>query len=65
MPGVIAVTRLKAQDSRSVPLGGELVGVAGEARRLGLIDLEQSGRMIDVSFPGWFTEQERERIRGT
>ena len=44
---------------------GELVGVAGEARRLGLIDLKQSGRMIDVSFPGRFTERERERIRGT
>ena len=44
---------------------GELVGVASEARRLGLIDLKQSGRMIDVSFPGRFTERERERIRGT
>ena len=44
---------------------GELVGVAGEARRLGLIDLKQSGRMIDVSFPGTFTARERELIRGT
>ena len=43
---------------------GELVGVAGDARRLGLIDLKQSGREIDVSFPGRFTVRERERIRG-
>ena len=44
---------------------GELVGVAGEARRLGLVDLKQSGRLIDVSFPGTFTEREREWVLGT
>ena len=46
-------------------LPGELVGVAGEARRLGLIDLKQSGRMIDVSLPGLFTERERTLFHGT
>ena len=44
---------------------GELVGVAGEARRLGLVDLKQSGHLIDVSFPGTFTEREREWVLGT
>ena len=43
---------------------GELVEVAVDARRLGLVDLKQSGRMIDVSFPAMLTGQERELIRG-
>ena len=43
---------------------GELVEVAVEARRLGLVDLKQSGRMIDVSFPAMLTGRERELIRG-
>ncbi len=43
---------------------GELVEVAVDARRLGLIDLKQSGRMIDVSFPAMLTGRERELIRG-
>ena len=38
---------------------GELVEVAVEARRLGLVDLKQSGRMIDVSFPVMLTGRER------
>ena len=42
----------------------ELVEVAVDARRLGLIDLKQSGRMIDVSFPAMLTGRERELIRG-
>ena len=44
---------------------GELVEVAVDARRLGLVDLKQSGRMIDVSFPAMLTGRERELIRGT
>ena len=43
---------------------GELVEVAVDARRLGLVDLKQSGRMIDVSFPAMLTGRERELIRG-
>ena len=43
---------------------GELVEVAVDARRLGLIDLKQSGRMIDVSFPAMLTGREWELIRG-
>ena len=42
----------------------ELVEVAVDARRLGLVDLKQSGRMIDVSFPAMLTGRERELIRG-
>ena len=45
-------------------LPGELVEVAVDARRLGLVDLKQSGRMIDVSFPAMLTGRERELIRG-
>ena len=44
---------------------GEFVEIAVEARRLGLVDLKQSGHMIDVSFPAMLTGRERELIRGT
>ncbi|MCU7804267.1 MAG: hypothetical protein KZQ96_13800 [Candidatus Thiodiazotropha sp. (ex Lucinoma borealis)] len=43
----------------------ELIDVAADAKRLGLLDLKQSGPMIDVSFPAMFTEKERELIHGT
>ena len=43
---------------------GDLVDVAVDAKRLGLLDLKQSGSMIDVSFPALFTEKEREMIHG-
>ena len=42
----------------------ELIDLAGDARRLGLLDLKQSGAIIDVSFPAMFTERERELIHG-
>jgi hypothetical protein len=42
----------------------ELIDVSIGAKRLGLLDLKQSGSMIDVSFPTLFTERERELIRG-
>jgi hypothetical protein len=42
----------------------ELIDVAVDAKRLGLIDLKQSGSMIDVSFPKMFTERVRESIHG-
>ena len=42
----------------------ELIDLASDARRLGLIDLKQSGAIIDVSFPAMFTEREREFIYG-
>ncbi len=42
----------------------ELIDLASDARRLGLIDLKQSGAIIDVSFPAMFTERERELIYG-
>jgi hypothetical protein len=43
----------------------DLIDVAVDAKRLGLIDLRQSGSMIDVSFPALFTEKERELIHGS
>ena len=43
---------------------GDLVDVAVDAKRLGLLDLKQSGSMIDVSFPVLFTDKEREMIHG-
>lgn len=42
----------------------ERIDVAVDAKRLGLLDLKQSGSMIDVSFPALFTQKEREFIRG-
>ena len=42
----------------------ELIDLAGDAKRLGLLDLKQSGAIIDVSFPAIFTERERELIHG-
>ena len=41
-----------------------LIDVAVDAKRLGLLELKQSGSMIDVSFPALFTDKERELIRG-
>ena len=35
-----------------------------DAKRLGLLDLKQSGSIIDVSFPALFTKKERELIHG-
>ena len=43
---------------------GDLVDVAVDAKRLGFLDLKQSGSMIDVSFPVLFTDKEQEKIRG-
>lgn len=43
----------------------ELIDVAVDAKRLGLLDLKQSGSMIDVSFPAMLTDKERELIHGT
>ena len=43
---------------------GKLVEIAVDAGRLGLIDLKQSGRMIDVSFPAMLTRKERELVGG-
>ncbi|MGI8738802.1 MAG: hypothetical protein ACR2KU_03885 [Gammaproteobacteria bacterium] len=42
----------------------ELINVAVDARRLGLLHFKQSGSVIDVSFPTMFTEKERELIHG-
>ena len=43
----------------------DLIDVAIDAKRLGLLDLKQSGSMIDVSFPALFTDKERELIHGS
>ena len=43
----------------------DLIDAAVDAKRLGLLDLKQSGSMIDVSFPALFTERERELIHGS
>ena len=42
----------------------DLIDVAVDAKRLGLLDLKQSGSIIDVSFLALFTEKERELIHG-
>lgn len=42
----------------------DLIDVAVDAKRLGLLDLKQSGSMIDVSFSALFTGKERELIHG-
>jgi hypothetical protein len=43
----------------------ELIDVAIDAKRIGLLDLKQSGSIIDVSFPTMLTEKEQELIYGT
>ena len=43
----------------------DLIDAAVDAKRLGLLDLKQSGPMIDVSFPALFTDKERELIHGS
>ena len=42
----------------------DLIDVAVDAKRLGLLDLKQSGSMIDVSFPALFTSKERDLFHG-
>lgn len=42
----------------------DLIDVAVNAKRLGLLDLKQSGSMIDVSFPALFTNKERDLFHG-
>lgn len=43
----------------------EVIDSAVDAKRLGLLDIKQSGSIIDVSFPALLTEKERELIHGT
>ncbi len=43
----------------------DLINAAIEAKKLGLLDLKQSGLMINVSFPALFSDQELELILGT
>jgi hypothetical protein len=42
----------------------DLIDVAVDAKRLGLLDLKQSGLITDVSFPALLKEKERELIHG-
>lgn len=42
----------------------ELIELAAEAKRLGLLDLKQSGSIIDVSFPALLEGKERELRHG-
>ncbi len=44
---------------------GELIDIAVDAKRLGLLDFKQSGSMIDVTFPILFTKKDQELIHGT
>jgi len=46
---------------RSFP---DLLELAIDAKRLGLLDLKQSASMIDISFPNLLSEQDKELIRG-
>ena len=43
----------------------ELIDLAIDAKRLGLLDLKQSGSIMDVSFPQMFTGKGRELIHGS
>ena len=43
---------------------GELMELAGAARRLGLLDLKQAGSVFDVSFPALLAGAEKELARG-
>ena len=43
---------------------GELMDLAMDAKRLGLLDLKQSGSVIEVSFPTLLTGAERRSARG-
>ncbi len=43
----------------------ELIDSAVDAKRLGLLNIKQSGTIIDVSFPALLTEKERELNHGT
>ena len=43
----------------------ELIDLAVDARRHGLLDLKLSGSIMDVSFSQIITEKERELIRGS
>ena len=36
----------------------ELIELAMAAKRLGLVDVKQSGALMDVAFPGWFSNRE-------
>ena len=42
----------------------DLIELAVDAKRLGLLDLKQSGSIIEVSFPALFTNKEREWLHG-
>lgn len=44
---------------------GELMHLAMDARRLGFLDMSQSGGVIEVSFSRLLTEEERRLIHGT
>lgn len=43
----------------------DLIDLAVDAKRLRLLDLKQSGSMIDVSFPALLTDREQELIHGS
>ena len=43
----------------------ELIDLAVEAKRLGLLDLKQSASIVEVTFPMLFTDRERGLISGT
>ena len=44
---------------------GELLELAGTAKRLGLLDLKQSGSIVDVSFPALLADAGKELAHGT
>lgn len=43
----------------------ELISLAADAKRLGVLDLKHAGEVIEVSFPAILTPEEREMSRGT
>ena len=44
---------------------GKLLDLAGDAKRLGLLDLKQSGSVLDLSFPGLTMARDKELTVGT
>jgi hypothetical protein len=42
----------------------ELIAVAGDAKRLGLLDLKHAGDVVEIGFPALLTEEERRQSHG-
>lgn len=43
----------------------EMAELAHDAKRLGLLEIKQSGTIVDISFPSLLTDKDRELVHGT